>query len=423
VKFVYSFHMARLDPFTEKLNTPRCYLALAITTFYGWLYFSQWLPLAIQNIGGGRSYADLASVLNAAQCYERIGDSVYSSGETCGYQYGIFLLQFINLFKLNSIALELLGGLLFLIVFLILLGIAVYSAKTRRKAVVIFFLAISPGPWLLFERGNFDLLVLIIVSLAVLFVGSRLSMLAVFLIALSALMKFYTLPLLLLYIMIEKRLYLKFTAGVTSAFITYFVLSDISSAPGFPNPTFVAFGLPSPGLWLNFFAWRFNVPIELNGLLQYLVGALFFLGGFYLMYFSHLQGKLSFTQLSVPTGSNLAKNAFLFSSSLYLICFLAGMNYDYRLIFLILSLSLLNVVFPSSQSSRWFLAIQMTALWATIFFFGISGPVHVFLAIFGNASQLILAVYLLGPIYQVLKSSPELKLVVRVTSKFSRRRS
>jgi hypothetical protein len=367
-------------------------LAIAITTFYGWLYFSHWLPLAVQNIGGGRNYVDLAAVLNAAQCYERIGDSVYTSVEMCGYQYGIFLLQFINFLRLDSIGLELLGGVLFIIVFLILLVVAVYSATTKLRAVVIFFLAISPGPWLLFERGNFDLLILILVSFAVLFVNSRLSILGILLIALTALMKFYTLPLLLLYIVLERRLYLKTIAGITTVFVTYFVLSDISSAPGFPNPTFVAFGLPSPGLWLNFFAWRFDVPVVLNRPLQYLVGSLVLFIGFYLIYFSRFSKKLSLAHLSSPSGSDLEKNAFLFSSSLYLICYLAGMNYDYRLIFLIFALFLVNVVFPSNRVSRWFITVQIAALWSTYFFFGATGAIPVLLAIFGNICQLILAI-------------------------------
>jgi hypothetical protein len=423
VKFVYSFHMASVELFPSKPNTPRYILALGISAFYGWLYFSQWLPLKVQNVGGGRNYADLASVLNAAKCYEQIGDTVYSTVETCGYQYGIFLLRFIIFFNLNSIDLELLGGGLCLIVFLILLGIAVYSASTKLQASVIFILVISPGPWLLFERGNFDLLILIFVSLAVFFVNSRFSILGILLIALTALMKFYTLPLLLVFIAAEKRLYSRIIAGISIGLITPFVLFDISRVPSFPNPTFSAFGLPSPGLWLNFFAWRFDVPVELNGPLQYLFGSLFFFVGVYFVYFSRLRNKLSFATLLSPSGSDLSKNAFLFFSSLYLFCFLAGMNFVYRLIFLILSLVLLNVIFPSVHVSRWFMLFQFAAVWFTYFFFGALGAIPVLLAIFGNACQLILAIYLLGPIYRILEPSIALKPLVELLSKFFRKAS
>lgn len=421
MKFVYSFHMARVELFPSKSNTPRYILALGITAFYAWLYFSQWLPLKVQNIGGGRNYADLASVLNAAECYERIGDSVYSTVDTCGYQYGIFLLRFINLLNLNSISLELLGGAFFLIVFLILLGVAVYSASTKLQASMIFILAISPGPWLLFERGNFDLLILIFVSCAVLFVNSRLSILGILLIALTALMKFYTLPLLLVYVAVEKRLYLRIIGVITVGIVTPFVIFDILRAPSFPNPTFAAFGLPSPGLWLNFFAWRFDVPIVLDGPLQYLVGFVALFVGFYLIYFTGLSKKFSLAHHSPTSGSVLDKNAFLFFSSLYLICYLAGMNYDYRLIFLIFALLLLNVVFPSNRVSRWFIVVQIAALWSTYFFFGATGAIPVLLAIFGNICQLILAIYLLGAVYRVLETFTAMQSIVNLVSKVFRK--
>jgi len=420
--FLYSFLMARIVPVLIKLLTPRFSLAVGVVGFYGWLYFSQWWLLKIQNnIGGGRNYVDLASVLNAAQCFERIGDSVYSTVETCGFQYGIFLLRFIQFFNLDSANLELLGGILVVSAFLILLGIGMYSVKTRYQAKIAFFLTISPGPWLLFERGNFDLLIIILVTLGTLFLNSRFSILTVFFITLSALMKFYTLPLLLLYIVIEKRTYLRAVAAAAIVLVTPIILYDISRAPSFPNPTFVAFGLPSPGLWLNFFAWRFEVPIEFSGPLLYLIGSLVFFIGVYFIYFSSLRHKFSSGFLPSPTVSPFSRNVFLVSSGLYLSCFLAGMNYDYRLYFLIVSLLLLNQIFPDFRESRLFLILQISALWATVFFFGIDGPIHVLLAMFGNFCQLLLAIYLLGAMYRLLESPASFKWVVQLPNKIFRK--
>jgi len=388
-----------------------------------WLYFSQWSLLKVQNnLGGGPIYRDLESVLIAARCYERIGDSVYSTVETCGYQYGIFLLQFIQFFNLDSINLVLLGGFFVLLVFLILLGVAVFSVRTTRQAVIAFLLVASPGPWLLFERGNIDILIIPLISLAAVFINSRLSIVAIILIAVTALMKFYTLPLLLVYILIEKRVFLRIVAAISIFVVTPIILYDISRVSvEFPNPTFVAFGLPSPGLWLNFFAWRFDVPIELQGPQLYFLGYLIFFSCVYLMYFSPLRKKFSFEPLLPSAGHTLGKNLFLLFSSVYLFCFLAGMNYDHRLTSLIISLLLLNVVFPKNRPSRWFLSVQIGALWATIFFFGVTGPIHVFLAIFGNICQLILVVYLLGAMYRTLESSSSIKWVVKLFRRISRK--
>jgi hypothetical protein len=414
--------MVRVEPVGKKLFANRAILFLGVVSFYVWLFLSEWWPLKVQNnIGGGRNYADLASVLSAARCYEQEGDAVYLTVESCGYQYGIFLLKFILLFELDSIDLLLIGGLFVSLVFLILLGSAVLTANNTRQAWMAFLIVTSPGPWLLFERGNFDLLITILVALGAVFINTRLSLLAVVFITLTALMKFYTLPLLLVYILIEKKVLFRIVAALTFCITTPFVLLDISRAPSFPNPTFVAFGLPSPGLWLNFFAWRFNVPFEINGFFLYLLGFCVFFLGFYLIYFSNLGKKLSIEFVQTPTRSRLLRNFFLVFSSLYLICFLAGMNYDYRLTFLIISLLTLRGVFPDLHTSRLLEIVQVGALWATIFFFGLTGPVHVFLAIFGNVCQLILAVYLLGAIYRLLEPSNAFNWVLEFFTKVSRK--
>lgn len=415
--------MVKHGPILAKWSMQRIILVSGITTFYMWLYLSQWWLLKVQNdLGGGRGYRDLESVLIASRCYERIGDSVYSTVETCGYQYGIFLLQFIQFFNLDSINLVLLGGLFVLLVFLILLGVAVFTAGTTRQAVVAFLLVVSPGPWLLFERGNIDLLIIPLILLAAVFINSRLSILGLLLIALTALMKFYTLPLLLIYILIEKRVFLRIVALSSICVVTPIILLDISRVSiGFPNQLFVAFGLPSPGLWLNFFAWRFGVPIELQAPQLYFLGYLIFFACVYLMYFSPLRKTFSFEPLLPSAGPSLSKNIFLLFSSLYLFCFLAGMNYDHRLTPLIISLLMLNIVFPKYRPSRWFLCVQIAALWSTIFFFGVTGPIHVFLAILGNICQLILAVYLLGALYHTLELSSSFKWVLQLFRKLPRK--
>jgi hypothetical protein len=210
-------------------------------------------------------------------------------------------------------------------------------------------------------------------------------------------------------------------AAAAIMFVTPIILYDISRAPGFPIPTFVAFGLPSPGLWLNFFARRFEVPFELGGPLLYLIGSLMFFAGVHLVYFSSLRHKFSSGFLPPLTVSPFCRNVFLVSSGLYLSCFLAGMNYDYRLYFLIVSLLLFNQIFPDFRKSRLFLILQISALWATVFFFGIEGPIHVFLAMFGNFCQLLLAIYLLGAMYRVLESHALHKWVVQLPNKVFRK--
>ena len=328
---------------------PRLSLMLLSISFYVWLFTSDWLPLRVQNIIGHNPYMDLESVINASKCYDRIGDSVYSSLDQCGYQYGSFLLRFINFVNLDLIDLNILGASLFISVLFIVLMVAFFSVRTNRQAVVALIFVTSPGSWLLFERGNFDLLIFLLVSLALLFMHTRFSFVTVVLIAMSALMKFYTLPLLLLYVLVEKNRYLRIGACLALFFISYLVLIDIFKAPGFPNPTFVAFGLLAPGLWANFFAWRFDIPFVLEAPYLYVIGVIVLVAVALFISYLKPQPKVFVRLFSSLSGNALARNAFLVSSGLYVSCFLAGMNYDYRLIFLVVALLLADFSFPSKE--------------------------------------------------------------------------
>ena len=389
----------------RSLTSNRVLLAISLSLFFAWIYLSEWLPLAIQKIGGGRNYADLVSVLQAAECYKVEGDEVYSSLTTCGYQYGLFLLEFINFFNLNALDFKLLGFVLFAVVVLILISLAVATTDTKIQSILTFALVISPGPWLLFERGNFDLLIIVFLALGISAINTKFSIFTILFFALTALMKFYTLPLLLLYVLIERNRLLKKIAFSSLLLLSPIVIHNITSAESHPNPMYAAFGLPAPGLWLNFFAWRFDLPIELGMTSLYFVGLFVVLFGLYVFYFSPIKERFLAHQIGAFSLTGFQRHAFLVSAGTYVSCFLAGMNFDYRLIFLIFALLLLNASYAELRGSRWFVGIQIAALWATYFFFGAVGPIPVLLAILGNFCQLILALYMMGAIYRTLEAS------------------
>ena len=370
-------------------------LAIAFTG----LYLSSWKPLKIQGIGGGHDYADLASVLNAASCFREIGADVYMGTDKCGYQYGLFLLKLINLLHLNSLTPFFLGGLLFILVACLLLVTGALSSATRKHAVIACLILLSPGPWLLFERGNFDLLIILFLTVTVLTLNTRLSFIGAALLLATVLMKFYTFPLVLLYLLLEKNKWNKLAIGVSSLAIIPLMVSDIASAPGYPNPMYVAFGLPIPGLWVNFFAWRFNFDLVLGMFAQYVIGIVVFLS--VLLYYRRSKNAYHFREMAsgIEFKSSTEKNIFLFSSLTYVGCFLAGSNFDYRLIFLAISLALLNKAMADSLQSKMLIAAELAALWFTYFYFGAIGAIPVLLSITGNAAQLFLAVFLFFYLY------------------------
>lgn len=380
-------------------NLQKSMIAILSIAFSG-LYLSGWKPLRIQGIGGGHDYADLASVLNAATCFREIGADVYTDTDKCGFQYGLFLLRLINLLHLNSLTPFFLGGLLFALVAFLLLVIGVFSSLSKKHVAIASLILLSPGPWLLFERGNFDLLIILFLAVAVLSLNSRISFIGAILLLATALMKFYTFPLLLLYIFLEKNKWLKIAVALAAVAIIPLIVDNITSAPGYPNPMFVAFGLPIPGLWVNFFAWRFNFGLELGLVQQYVIGIFAFL--IVLLYFRLCKGASRFRAMAtkIDFESKLEKNIFLFSSLTYVACFLAGSNFDYRLIFLAVSLVLLNKSVVEAIESKLLIAVELSALWFTYFYFGAIGAIPVLLSITGNAAQLVLAVFLFSYLFK-----------------------
>jgi hypothetical protein len=108
------------------------------------------------------------------------------------------------------------------------------------------------------------------------------------------------------------------------------------------------------------------------------------------------------------------KNIFLFSSLTYVGCFLAGSNFDYRLIFLAISLALLNKAMVNSLQSRLIIVIELAALWFTYFYFGAIGAIPVLLSIAGNTAQLLLAVFLFFYLYGFAKAEAKALVATRL---------
>lgn len=403
----------------RRATNPQKSIIAILSIAFAVLYLSEWKPLEIQGIGGGHDYADLTSVLNAATCYREIGANVYLGTNICDYQYGLFLLKLINLLNLNSLTPFFLGGSLFVLVTCLLLVIGTLSSISKKHVVMASLILLSPGPWLLFERGNFDLLIILFLAVTVVSINTKFSSIgAIFLLA-TALMKFYTFPLLLLYLLLEKEKWHRVGVGLASLVIIPLIIENIISAPGFPHPMFAAFGLPLPGLWVNFFAWRFSVDLVLGMFPQYIIGVVAFVSVILFFLQSKRVSNLRSMAAAIEFKSNLEKYIFLFSSLTYVGCFLAGSNFVYRLIFLAIALAILNKAMPGSMNSKVLITLELSALWLSYFYFGATGAIPVLLSIAGNAAQLVLAVFLFLYMYRFLL----LEAKSLVISRFGFRRS
>ncbi len=251
-------------------------------------------------------------------------------------------------------------GILFSVVFALLLKESVSDSK--RKIVLVSLAVFSPPLILLFERVNYDLVMALILILASWAYVKNRFVIAIVLVFISAVTKFYTLPLLWILAIWVPSLRLRVFALSVAGLASYFVLRDLSSIEGIPVTGAYQFGvtvsehyiklagfLPAPDL----------VVIGLGVLIPIVVVIFLMIQrqGFPSMFPNiNTQGG------SFGVGIVLAR----FSSVVFLSCYFTGLSFDYRLVFLIMAAVpfLVNGGFTKAQYfTLWFLLLA--ALWGS----------------------------------------------------------
>lgn len=154
---------------------------------------------------GGVVYGDANIVLTYANCYSKFGNLVFESGLNCSqWANGSWLIAMLSLMGLTESATKLIG-ISFTIVLVTLFVVGFYTLQTNAWAQsTLFFGSISPPIWLLMERGNFDTLMYLLILCAVYFFCIGNVSWCVFFVFMSATFKFYTLPLLVVILLISK---------------------------------------------------------------------------------------------------------------------------------------------------------------------------------------------------------------------------
>ena len=373
-----------LSEYREKYFTP---IIILVTLFYLIMYLSSWWPLQIQNVGGGHSYEDLRFVLQYVDCNFGNNDVSLKDCPLVSYQYGIVLLKIFKYIHITQFPITIVGA--FIIISLLLLFCHLVIIVQPKNFLIPIYI-ISPALWLLFERGNIDSLIFILLFFATITFSTKFELLGVFLIALSALIKFYTLPILLIVPFILKNKITKIISVLVFTGLVPVVAANIKAIGKFPFPMFTAFGSPSPGLWLNFFSWRFNLGFKLSDFESHVMGIfIYIITTLLILSNKKLQNRINLKAVNIAN-SKINRLSIIFTLT-FLITYLAGMNFDYRLIYLIVSLILYSKVNTDLFTNRIFQILAITSLWMTYFFFGFTGAVPVILMIVGNMSQGIIA--------------------------------
>ncbi len=301
---------------------------LAINQISGWWILRFW------NVRGVTDFQDLNAVLYNTDCYQTIGWKIFESqsGEPCqNYVYGSTLIRTLDLMNLGASQRVLIG---WIAISLISIGLAIVAsalyAKSKKVFVLSLVASISPPVLLLAERGNFDWLIFVCIYSSALCFSKNFKVTGYFILFFSSLLKFYTFPLLiiaLIFMKTRKELYLGLLLSCVA--ISQIILDLLELRSIYIGAWFAAFG---NSIWAKYLV-KFDlnlgdVEATLLGLIV-TVAILIFLFKFLKVQIPEISKLEHFTQIDYFA---------LFSSITFLGCYFAGLNYDYRLIFLIPSL-------------------------------------------------------------------------------------
>ena len=290
---------------------------------------------------GSYLFTDFETLLIwATDCRVNVGFphlfSVYSqieASETCnGFTYGTTLIILLSILPIN---LEFYVGVALALGVFSVFALGFYLSSSYRMSfsqtalvTVAFF---SPGTYLLFERGNLDLQILLLVLMAAALLAREIYLPAYLVLLFATLLKFYTLPVMVLISLLAKNVRERILTTVLTSLTLAWIIFDYSRGPILHVYGPLQFGYP---VLDHYFEWlEISVqllPSVIGFLAPWLVWAL-------LVLVEKKAGNLYRTKLRKSLGALEGDYAFIFTAVTFCAMFFVGLNYDYRLVFVALA--------------------------------------------------------------------------------------
>lgn len=210
-------------------------------------------------------------------------------------------------------------------------GVANRALSTRAQIAFGALLGFSPAIQLLVERGNLDLFIGILCLGALQCDERQHKWVAFACLALASLMKFYTFPALILYLLLRftSKLSEGLKAGVVVVFVGAQVLIEALGVDEFPKPDYFAFGVS----WLDGYVRYFGVDIA--SVFPWIVGTIVVIS---IAFFMKTKLNAGWRPIQVTR----AHERFLLGTSFFIPIYFVTMSFDYRLILVPIILLLAN---------------------------------------------------------------------------------
>jgi hypothetical protein len=333
---------------------------------------------------GSITSADARSVLKGLECYHQYGISGFLSPEiltSCQSSniYGTTFGFFSTLFGITAEATPIFTWLGILGIAAIFGYLQASSSVSNTKTLtwVFPFLALSPPVHFLLERANFDTLVFFLVFLGSIQVFRKRFKFAALLFAASALLKFYSIfsvGAVLAWVRTKSQFWtIVLVQVVLGALLSYELLARRQSTRLIPSEGGGSFGLTVLPLIWNIGVDRIGLPGPIHPDAVALVGAAIFIP--YLVLVIIVQSRTKFLTPKVAEDSH-GKVWGIFgitSGVVFASCFIAGANFDYRMVFLIpFGVWILSRLAFNTLNSKIFAATLLGSVWISF----IPGPIQ-----------------------------------------------
>jgi len=206
--------------------------------------------------------------------------------------------------------------------------------------------------------------------------------LATLLIAATVLMKFYTLPFLFVSLLFVRRRSSRNILIILSVPITAYVFYLIKHVSAFPSTWNVSFGLKSLGLYLEFIIQqKISTNFQMSSIISLVPGVI--LLSFIFVCFKAIGIKPAYIYQRNEAKS-LVESLYLTSSVIFLSCYFAGMNFDYRLIYLASMIAISPALFAHNRFRSLFLLTGLASLLFSTYSFGLHGVPALFIQFIGD---------------------------------------
>jgi len=388
---------------------------------YGYQIVTKWQSLDLNGMKPVRSFNDLNWVLNSAECFKEIGLAVYDpNNSVCAqynYNYGRSLLYALNFFHLDpSMTVPL--GITALVTVVIGFSLIISSTSVGERnpsKILLLLIFFSPPLWITIALTNFDELIFVLLILAALSLSLHKEVLGTLLIGLATLVKFYTLPVLLVLVVIFKSKRSKSFSIFLFFFCGLAIIPDVAlyynkeNYVGGSNTWWASWGAPWPGHFLNLFTPYIspNIPL-INSLLSYLLGIILLISTVILIKKTGFlkSSELKFSEKEDSHFLTLNNKLFWLFGSTATFMYVSGMTMDYRLFFLLTAgCALFGCLEKGSRLKRVILILTFITAWGSFGGYGSwTGVLHI-AGILGKLLSDISATFLMAFILEFMRKN------------------